>query len=326
MAKKKATTYKWDEFFRRLKNSVFRPKRQTKDIVFRLVFGNDRQALLQLYNVLHGTGYTDPHELQIVTLDNAIYISRKNDLAFLLAGSINMYEHQSTLNPNMPVRFLIYLAQKYQLLVESTDKSLYGSELITLPTPQCIVFYNGTTDAPDEYELRLSSAFSNQDVEPAAEVVVRVININYGPNEHLMQGCGMLSQYAQFVAVTREYANKYDNREEAMNAAIEYCIGHGILEDILRKHRSQVLGSLLEEFDEKKYARTLREEGYEAGRTDGYESGRTDGFSEGERCGLERGIEQGAERGRMEKEQELLQNLMYTMNITEAEAREKLGI
>ena len=90
----------------------------------------------------------------------------------------------------------------------------------------------------------------------------------------------MLSQYAQFVAVTREYANKYDNREEAMNAAIEYCIGHGILEDILRKHRSQVLGSLLEEFDEKKYARTLREEGYESGREAGYEAG------------LERGIEQ----------------------------------
>ena len=146
------------------------------------------------------------------------------------------------------------------------------------------------------------------------EVVVKVININYGHNEHLMQGCGMLSQYAQFVAVTREYANRYNNREEAMNAAIEYCIGHGILEDILRKHRSQVLGSLLEEFDEKKYARTLREEGYEAGRTDGYESGKADGFSAG------------AESGRMEKEQELLHNLMYTMNLTETEAREKLGI
>ena len=281
MAKKKVTTYTWDMFFKRLQENIFRPKRQTKDILFRLVFGDDRQALLQLYNALHGTAYTDPHELQIVTLDNAIYISRKNDLAFLLAGSINMYEHQSTLNPNMPVRFLIYLAQEYQLLVESTDKSLYGSELIPLPTPQCVVFYNGTADTPDEYELRLSSAFSNQDVEPAVEVVVNVININYGHNEHLMQGCGLLSQYAQFVAATREYANKYDNREEAMNAAIEYCIEHGILEDILRKHRSQVLGSLLEEFDEKKYARTLREEGYEAGRTDG--------FTEGEQYGLEQG-------------------------------------
>ena len=281
MAKKKTTKYKWDLFFQRLQENIFRPKRQTKDILFRLVFGNDRQALLQLYNALHGTAYTDPHELQIVTLDNAIYISRKNDLAFLLAGSINMYEHQSTLNPNMPVRFLIYLAQEYQLLVESTDKSLYGSELIPLPTPQCVVFYNGTADTPDEYELRLSSAFSNQNVEPAVEVVVKVININYGHNEYLMQGCGMLSQYAQFVAATREYANRYNNREEAMNAAIEYCIEHGILEDILRKHRSQVLGSLLEEFDEKKYARTLREEGYEAGRTDG--------FTEGEQYGLEQG-------------------------------------
>ena len=308
MAKKKVTTYTWDLFFQRLQENIFRPKRQTKDILFRLVFGDDRQALLQLYNALHGTAYTDPHELQIVTLDNAIYISRKNDLAFLLAGSINMYEHQSTLNPNMPVRFLIYLAQEYQLLVESTDRSLYGSELIPLPTPQCVVFYNGTADTPDEYKLRLSSAFSNQDVEPAVEVVVKVININYGHNEHLMQGCGLLSQYAQFVVVTREYANNYDNREEAMNAAIEYCIGHGILEDILRKHRSQVLGSLLEEFDEKKYARTLREEGYEAGRTDG--------FTEGEQCGLELGIERGIAKGAEQERYRLLVKLVKDGNLT----------
>ena len=299
-------------FFQRLQENIFRPKRQTKDILFRLVFGDDRQALLQLYNVLHGTAYTDPHELQIVTLDNAIYISRKNDLAFLLAGSINMYEHQSTLNPNMPVRFLIYLAQEYQLLVESTDKSLYGSEMIPLPTPQCVVFYNGTADTPDEYELRLSSAFSNQDVEPAVEVVVKVININYGHNEYLMQGCGMLSQYAQFVAVTREYANRYNNREEAMNAAIEYCIAHGILEDILRKHRSQVLGSLLEEFDEKKYARTLREEGYEAGRTDG--------FMEGEQHGIERGIAKGAEQERYRLLVKLVKDGNLTIQKAAAEA------
>ena len=220
MAKKKVT-YKWDEFLKRLKDSIFRPKRQTKDIVFRLVFGNDRQALLQLYNVLHGTAYTDPHELQIVTLDNAIYISMKNDLAFLLVGTINMYEHQSTVNPNMPVRFMIYLAQEYQMLVESASSSLYGNKLIPLPTPQCVVFYNGTEETPDEYELRLSSAFCNQDVEPAAEVIVRVVNINYGHNEYLMQGCELMSQYAEFVEITRKYALLYDDREEAMNAAID---------------------------------------------------------------------------------------------------------
>ena len=266
MAKKKVLTFSWNHFMERLRNSVFRPKRQVKDIVFRLIFGNNKEALLQLYNALNKTKYTDPNALRIVTLDNAIYISMKNDLAFLLVGTINMYEHQSTVNPNMPVRFMIYLAQEYQMLVESASSSLYGNKLIPLPTPQCVVFYNGTEETPDEYELRLSSAFCNQDVEPAAEVIVRVVNINYGHNEYLMQGCELMSQYAEFVEITRKYALLYDDREEAMNAAIDYCIAHGILEDILRKHRSQILGSLLEDFDEKKYARTLREEGWEAGR------------------------------------------------------------
>lgn len=269
MAKKKVLTFSWDHFMERLRNSVFRPKRQVKDIVFRLIFGNNKEALLQLYNALNKTKYTDPNALRIVTLDNAIYISMKNDLAFLLVGTINMYEHQSTVNPNMPVRFMIYLAQGYQMLVESASSSLYGNKLIPLPTPQCVVFYNGTEETPDEYELRLSSAFCNQDVEPAAEVIVRVVNINYGHNEYLMQGCELMSQYAEFVEITRKYALLYDDREEAMNAAIDYCIAHGILEDILRKHRSQILGSLLEDFDEKKYARTLREEGWEAGLQDG---------------------------------------------------------
>ena len=208
--------------------------------------------------------------------------------------------------------------KEYKLLVESTDKSLYGSEMIPLPTPQCVVFYNGTADTPDEYELRLSSAFSSQDVEPAVEVVVKVININYGHNEHLMQGCGLLSQYAQFVAVTREYANKYDNRKEAMNVAIEYCIEHGILEDILRKHRSQVLGSLLEEFDEKKYARTLREEGYEAGRTDG--------FTEGAQCGLELGIERGIAKGAEQERYRLLIKLVKDSNLTVQKAAAEAGM
>ena len=93
-----------------------------------------------------------------------------------------------------------------------------------------------------------------------------------------------------------------------MNAAIEYCIAHGILEDILRKHRSQVLGSLLEEFDEKKYARTLREEGYEAGRTDG--------FTEGEQCGLELGIERGIAKGAEQERYRLLVKLVKDGNLT----------
>ena len=128
----------------------------------------------------------------------------------------------------------------------------------------------------------------------------------YGHNEYLMQGCELMSQYAEFVEITRKYALLYDDREEAMNAAIDYCIAHGILEDILRKHRSQILGALLEDFDEKKYARTLREEGWEAGH--------------------EAGLQAGRETGIAETEQKLISNLMVNMNITEEEAKERLGI
>ena len=152
----------------------------------------------------------------------------------------------------------------------------------------------------------------------------------------------MLSQYAQFVAVTREYANKYDNREEAMNAAIEYCIGHGILEDILRKHRSQVLGSLLEEFDEKKYAKTLREEGYEVGREEGYASGREEGYVSGRKegyvsgrkegyvSGKEEGYASGRTDGLSEGEREgsfsMLAELVNDGTITIQKAAEKAGM
>ncbi len=266
MAKKHYFVRCADEFLQQLRKRVLRPKRQIKDVVFRLIFAKNKEALLELYNALNGTDYTDVNDLIVATLDNAIYVSMKNDLAFLLAGTINMYEHQSTVNPNMPVRFLIYLAQEYQMLIEQTDKSLYGSELISLPTPQCIVFYNGTKDAADEQQLCLSSAFCNKDVEPAAEIVVKVININYGHNINLMQGCDLLSQYAKFIEITREYSRNSSDRIKAMNEAIDDCIAQGILEDVLKKHRSQVLGSLLEEFDEKKYATTLREEGREEGR------------------------------------------------------------
>ena len=117
----------------------------------------------------------------------------------------------------------------------------------------------------------------------------------YGHNEYLMQGCELMSQYAEFVEITRKYALLYDDREEAMNAAIDYCIAHGILEDILRKHRSQILGALLEEFDEKKYARTLREEGWEAGLQAGRESGREEGIRIGRESGLQDGRKEMAE-------------------------------
>ena len=121
----------------------YKVHRQIKDRLFRFLFEKDRDALLQLYNALNGTDYQDPSMLQVVTIESAVYVVMKNDLAFILAGVLNLYEHQSTVNPNLPVRFLIYLAQEYQGIIEKAKESLYGSKQITLPTPHCVVFYNG---------------------------------------------------------------------------------------------------------------------------------------------------------------------------------------
>ncbi|MCM1416443.1 MAG: hypothetical protein NC430_11025, partial [bacterium] len=125
-------------------------QRNVKDRLFRYLFEKDRDALLDLYNALNGTNYHDPSRLEIVTIESAVYVVMKNDLAYILSGTLSMYEHQSTYSPNLPVRFFIYLAQEYQTVIEQAERSLYGSGRISLPTPQCVVFYNGTKELPEE--------------------------------------------------------------------------------------------------------------------------------------------------------------------------------
>ena len=118
-------------------------RREYKDTVFRMLF-SDEKNLLSLYNAVTGRSYEDAKELEIVTLDNAVYMGMKNDLAFLLDLHISLYEHQSTKNPNMPLRDLFYISLEYQKYV--SDKSLYSSALLKIPAPVFIVFYNGAED------------------------------------------------------------------------------------------------------------------------------------------------------------------------------------
>ena len=117
---------------RRKKTKKRKVQRQVKDRLFRFLFEKDKEALLQLYNALNGTDYQNASELQVVTIESAVYVVMKNDLAFVIAGTLNLYEHQSTYNPNMPVRFLIYIAEEYQKLVEHAEVSLYGTKLLKI--------------------------------------------------------------------------------------------------------------------------------------------------------------------------------------------------
>ena len=134
-----------------------------------------RENLLSLYNAVNHSHYTDASELEIVTLKNAVYMNMKNDQAFLLDMQLNLYEHQSTWNPNMPLRFLMYVAKEYQMLVR--NQTLYASALVKVPTPHFVVFYNGETEQEAETILRLSHSFQQKTDKPELELMVRVLNI-----------------------------------------------------------------------------------------------------------------------------------------------------
>ncbi len=128
-----------------------RPKRKYKDTIFRMLFQN-KKNLLQLYNAVTEKHYEDPEELEIVTLENAVYVGMKNDLAFVIDFGIYLYEHQSTINPNMPYRMFQYISEEYEKLTK--DDNLYDSRLVKIPTPHFVVFYNGVDECISEGILK----------------------------------------------------------------------------------------------------------------------------------------------------------------------------
>ena len=242
--------------------------RTYKDRLFKIIF-EDKKELLSLYNALTGKNYQNPDELEINTIDDVIYMHLKNDMSFILDDWQNLFEQQSTFNPNQPLRGFFYFADLYK--VKYFGKKIYSTRLLKIPTPQYIVFYNGTTNMPDKKELRLSDAFQQPTEQPDIEVIAHMLNINYGHNKELMERCRKLKEYAQFIDIIRHYLreNKQWSNEQAISKAIDDCIQNNILRDILQKERLRVMASILSEFDEVGYKEMIRQEAYE----DAYEEG-----------------------------------------------------
>ena len=254
--------------------------RNYKDTVFRMLF-SDRKNLLSLYNAVSGAHYDDPEKLEIVTLENAIYMGMKNDLAFIIDTDLFLYEHQSTYNPNMPLRDLFYISSEYQKLVDK--KSLYSSVLQKIPAPQFIVFYNGTEKEKDSWVNHLSEAFQNLSGNPKLELEVLTININEGHNPELMEQCQTLKEYAQYVNCVRRYAKKFE-LADAVEQAVDECIHKNILSEFLRKNKAEVIAMSIFEYDkeeERKLRKAEYEAGVAAGMKDGMKAGVADGISKG---------------------------------------------
>ena len=240
--------------------------RKHKDSLFRKVFRR-KKDLLALYNAINGTNYENEDDLEINTLDNALYMSVKNDVSCIVGCTMNLYEHQSSYNPNMPLRGLIYFAQLYNIYTEKRKLNLFSSSLQKIPTPQYIVFYNGLNDEPDRQVLKLSDAFQTEGGCLECEAVM--LNINYGRNRELMDKCRRLEEYAIFVATVRKYAiDEKLGLGEAITLAINECIEKRVLLDILTEDRAGVYMYILESFDKELYERDLKADAYEEGAND----------------------------------------------------------
>lgn len=98
-------------------------KKKYKDTVFRMLFGK-RERALELYNGVNGTDYDNPELLEFNTLENAIYMNIHNDLSFLIANQVNLYEHQSTLPANMPERIELKLSDSFAVLTDNPSLEL----------------------------------------------------------------------------------------------------------------------------------------------------------------------------------------------------------
>lgn len=263
-------------------------RRNHKDTLFRMIFST-KENLLSLYN--------------------AVYMNVKNDQAFLLDMQLNLYEHQSTWNPNMPLRFLIYVAKEYQKLIR--NHTLYASTLVELPTPHFVVFYNGEEEQEAESELRLSQSFKQKTDKPELELIVKVLNINLDKNQDVLEACQLLKEYMLLVDRIRRYTAEYDDINLAVEQAVTECIEENILADFLRKNRTEAIEVSIFEYDEKREKELIRKAE----------------FAEGERVGLEKGEKIGRETGMKEGMDRIFEiNRLFRKKYTEKQIAEKMGL
>ena len=250
--------------------------RTYKDSVFCLLF-NDKARLIELYNALYDTDYDMETPLDIDTIEDVFFVNMKNDIAFTIDNKfIVLTEHQSTINPNMPLRDLFYISSIYQQKLDT--KRLYGRSPVRVPRPEFIVFYNGMEDMPCYWEYRLEDSYLGEHLpeqKNALNLTVKVYNINKEKEGEILRKSRSMEGYSELIDRIRWYASGGPITREDVKEAVESCISEGILPDFLKKYATEVVGML--------YKRFTEEEVKELYMTDGYEMG----FEQGEKTGKE---------------------------------------
>ena len=245
--------------------------REHKDSLFVDLFYQDETAkknLLSLYNALHDTKYQDENVIRKVKIEDVFYKNLKNDISFEVDGHMLVLgEHQGTVNPNIPLRCLLYVRRAYEQLIDK--KARYRTTLVKIPTPEFYSFYNGQKDQPLEQELRLSDAFINPAGNNSAELKMKVININSDKAHELLKKCDILREYSQFIDTVRAHSGE----ESAIKKAIRECIDRGILADYLKRKGSEVENMLIAEYSYEEDIQVKQQEAEQLGRTKGRQEG-----------------------------------------------------
>jgi len=239
-----------------------------KDRLFIFIFANEEHKdwMLSLYNAVNKSHYEDSNEIKYNTIGSHLFMGMKNDASFLIGSEMNVYEHQSSYNPNMPLRQLQYVGTLYEGYVTEHNKNKYGSTQVMLPVPRLVCFYNGMDPKEDEVILKLESAFNEKERDKAdITVQVRMLNINYGRNPDLLQLCKPLEEYSWIVDRIRIEYNDCKDLEKAVNAMIDAIPDDFILRPFLIKHRNEVYTMLIEEYDETKVHNLFKAEGVQIG-------------------------------------------------------------
>ena len=210
--------------------------------------------------------------MEINTIREALYLGMHNDVSFLIADEVSVYEQQSTYNPNMPLRMLQYAGNLYERYVVGRGLNKYGRRLLPLPAPRLVVFYNGGEDRPDETVLRLSDSFPDS-APYDLEARVRMVNVNEGRSPGLLAACAPLREYAWLVARVREAAAAGAEVGEAVDRAVTAMPGDFEIRGFLVEHRAEVVGMLLTEYGAAQAMELFRAEGRAEGRKEGRAEG-----------------------------------------------------
>ena len=249
-----------------------------KNNVFTMLF-SDPDLLRELYCALGGVCLPPDAPVTINTLENVLFMGKYNDISFEIGGKlVVLIEHQSTINPNMALRLLMYIGRVYEKIIDGRD--IYSKKPLSIPQPEFFVLYNGTDPFPDQEIYRLSGSFEKlenlglaEKDTPALELIVKVININEGRNKDIAESCKKLAEYSAFVAKVRALKIELDSLEEAIREAIKYCQKHDILREFLKLYAAEVLSMLMTEFNLDDALAVRYEDGLEDGREEGREEG-----------------------------------------------------